>query len=182
MLFIACDDGDRILTNFNFDVDSDLKFCQAGNGNNVFYIVNSNPDEAIAFNFVDEDFDGTYAENDISQSLSIDLGDNNRLIFRTFDTSIGNGNAYFCSGIPPTEYKVIQEYKNKDGGTIELTTYLVDEEIDEFENTVTRYFETYATAYDVTLKNVKKDEEIVEEIINLGYFERSAVFDLSEVE
>lgn len=180
LLMISCDDGDKIITNFNFDSDSALKHCKSGS-NNVLYITNSNPNEAIAFNFSDEDFDGTYSEDDISQTINITLNDNNRLIYRTFNHSV-SGSSYFCSGIPPTEPKVNQEYHSKNGGYIEVTTYLVDQEYDEVEETITRFFETYAIAHDITLKNVNKDEEIVEETLKLGFFESSGVYDLSDLE
>src|SRR5690625_298925 len=180
LLFFACDDGDKIVTIFNFDAESDLKLCHVGS-TNVLYIVNSNPDEAIAFNFSDEDFDGTFIENDISQTLIIEIGGNNNLIYRIFDSSLSGGTNYFCSGIPPAEPKIQQEYISKNGGYIELKIYLTDQEIDEAEQTITRTFETHATAHDVTFKNVSKDEEIVEEILKLGFFTKTATFDLSEI-
>ncbi len=179
LFFLSCDDGNRILTNFDFDSDSDLQLCKVEE-KNVLYIINNDPDEAIAFTFNDENFDGTYAEDEVSQSLIVELEGNNHLIYRTFESSLSSGSAYFCSGIPPTTPKVLQEYESKDGGYIELVTYLIEEEINEQENSITKSFETYATAHHITLKNVSKDEEIVEETLKLGYFSSSATYDLED--
>lgn len=181
IFIISCDDGDKIVTNFDFDSDSDLRLCKVEE-KNVLYIINSDPDEAIAFTFNDANFEGTFIEDDVSQSLFVDLEGNNKLIYRTFDASLSSGSAYFCSGIPPTEPKVLQEFESKNGGDIELTTYLIEEEINEQENTITRSFETYATAHNITLKNVNKEEEIVEETLKLGYFTTSATYDLEDFE
>lgn len=179
--FIGCDDGDKIVTNFNFDEESDLKMCKV-QSNNVLYVVNTSPDEAIALNFSDENFDGTFMGDDLTQTLLVELSANNRLVYRTFDESLDGGSGYFCTGIPPTSPKVLQEYQSKDGGYVELITYLVDQEIDEAENTMTRVFETYATAYDITLKNISKEEEIVEETLKLGFLTKTEVYDLSDLE
>lgn len=177
LTFIGCDDGDKIVTNFNFDEESDLKLCKV-NSNNVLYVVNTNPDEAIALNFIDENFDGTFIEDDITQTVLVDLSTNNQLTYRTFEESLDGGSGYFCTGVPPTSPKVLQEYQSKNGGYVELVTYLVNQEIDEVQNTVTRVYETYATAHDITLKNIEKEEEIVEETLKLGFLTKTVVYDL----
>jgi len=179
--FISCDDGDKIVTDFDFDEDSDLKMCKV-RSNNVLYVVNTNPDEAIALNFSNDNFDGTFIEDDISQTLLIEIGGNNQLVYRTFNESLDGGTGYFCSGIPPTSPKVLQEYYSKDGGYVELVTYLIDQEVDEAENTVTRVFETYATAHDITLKNIAKEEEIVEETLNMGFMTKTETYDLEDLQ
>lgn len=179
LLLTACDDGNIIVTSFNFDGESALKWCRVSS-NQVMYIVNSDPEEAIAFNFMDPDFTGGFMENDISQTRSISLSEQNRLVYRTFDGSLNGGNEYFCSGIPLTHPKVKEEYVNKNGGIIELVTYLTEEEIDEEDQIVVRTFENYATAHNITLKNVNKEEEIVEEVLKLGFFRITITYDLDE--
>lgn len=178
LIILSCDDGDRIVTNFNFDSESTLQWCQVED-NNVLYIVNNNPAETIAFNFLDPDFEGAYFENDQSQNLQVPLNQNNKLIYRTFNENLpNNGRGYFCSGIPVSEPKPVKEYESIDGGYIELQTYLIEETINEIENTVEREFETYATAHDVTFKNKNKEEEIVEETLKLGFLSRTVTYDL----
>lgn len=176
LLFTACDDGDFIVTDFDFDSQSNLKMCKSGK-NNVLYIVNRDPDEAIVFNFEDEDFDGTYTEDVESEIRTISLGGKNALIYRTFDAPVDGGN-YFCTGIPPTEPKVTTEFQNIEGGRIELITTLLEEEFDEIDNTSIRTFEIRALAKDITLKNVDKEEEIVRETLLLGFFTKKATIEL----
>lgn len=182
LVFLSCDDGDRIVTNFNFDSNSALQWCQVQD-NNVLYIVNTNPTEAIAFNFLDPDFEGAFPENDQSQTLQIPLNQTNKLVYRTFNDNLpNNGRNYFCSGIPASEPKPIKEYESIDGGYIELQTFLIEETVNEIENTVEREFETYATAHNITFKNKNKEEEIVEEILKLGFFSRTVTYDLDNGE
>lgn len=176
LLFTACDDGDIIVTDFDFDSDSSLKMCKSGK-NNVLYIVNRDPDEAIVFNFEDEDFDGTHTEDTESVIWTISLGGKNALIYRAFDAPV-DGGKYFCTGIPPTEPKVITEFQNIEGGRIELISTLIEEEFDEIDNTSNRTFEIRAIAKDITLKNVAKEEEIVRETLLLGFFTKKATIEL----
>ncbi len=174
----GCDDGEFIVTNFNFDQDSNLQLCQSG-AENVLYIVNTEPDESISFNFADTTFTGTYRTNASSITRTIQLGGNNKLVYRTYDGPVGAG--YFCSGIPPTAPKVTEEYKNVNGGTIDVITTILEQKIDTIDSLVTRTFITRAVAHDVTLKNTTGDEEIVEETLQLGSFTKTAQYNLSDL-
>lgn len=177
LVFTACDDGERIVTNFNFDSENTLNWCRV-DAKNVMYIVNSNPDEAIAFSFNDADFEAGYIEDDdTQQNYTIELNNNDQLIYRSFEGSLPNN--YFCAGIP-SDAKINQEYHSKDGGTITLEIFLVDEEINQSQNTITRSFEIYAKAYNITLKKVNKEEEIVQESMHLGHFNNDVTYDLDD--
>lgn len=122
-LLSSCDDGNVIVTDFNFDSDSQLNRCQNGSSQ-VFYIVNTNPDETISFSFSDDDFDGTYEGLIGPQTETIDLSESNKLVYRTYNGKI-NGNSYFCSGIPPSKPEVTDEYISVNGGSIELITSVI---------------------------------------------------------
>src|SRR5699024_5287244 len=175
-LFISCDDGTIIVTDFDFNSDSELQLCKTESSTNVLFIVNSDPDESIAFNFSDEDFDGTYEDiEEDEQIITIELDESDRLVYRTYDGSIDN--TYFCSGIPPTSPKVTGEYISKSGGSIDIITTLIDEEPGE-NNTVICTFVTRAVAHNVTLKNSSSDEEIVEAELQLGSFKKTAQFEV----
>lgn len=178
-LFLAlasCDDGDIIVTNFDFDSDSNLELCKVGSSN-IMYIVNTDPDESISFNFSDKDFDGTYEEDIESKTKTVNLNSSNKLIYRSYDSSL-EGNSYFCSGVPPKDPKITQEYQSKNGGTIDITTTLINQEIDTTASTLIKTYKTYAVAHNVTLKKADGKEEIVKEILRLGSLKRTATFDI----
>lgn len=176
VLFASCDDGDIIVTDFDFDAESELQMCKSGN-KNVLYIINNDPVESIVFTFADEDFDGRFADDIESEERVISLGGDNELIYRTFDEQI-NGKNYYCTGVPPSEPAIKTEFRNKDGGRIDLITTVIDQEVDELDGTVTKTFRTHAVARDFTLKNSHKEEEIVRETMHLGSFTKTATYDL----
>ncbi len=166
-LLYSCDDGDMIVTDFNFDSDSELHFCDNAS-DKVLFVINVDPSEAIAINFNDEDFDGTFDEKEDQQVLVIPINASNQLVYRTFDSQVGKD--YFCSGIPATEPQTKSEYRSKNGGNLYLTTTVIEEHTDSLSQITTKTFETFAEVRDVTLKNTQKDEEIVRERIQLGSF------------
>lgn len=173
----SCDDGDIIVTNFDFDSNSALQLCKT-NASNVLYIVNDDPAESISFNFSDPDFDGTYPEDVESKTITVNLSSSYHLVYRAYDGSL-NGDNYFCSGVPPTQPSVTNEYTSKDGGYIELIIVMIDQSMDEQTNILTRKFETYAIAHNITLVNTSNGEEIVKETMRLGSFKKTKEFDLS---
>lgn len=179
-LFQSCDDGNVIVTSFDFDARSDLKSCNGGK-DNVFFIINSDPDESISFNFSEEDFDGKLSPNENEKRLTIPLNENNVLTYRTYDSQL-EGQTYFCSGVPPTTPKVIEEYKSKDGGNIDLITVVTDTTLNKLDSTITKEFETRAIVHDVTLTSQNSEEEIVEETLRLGTFTKTETFNLSEID
>lgn len=176
----SCDDGKAIVTDFKFDGRSELNICKSGNSTFLF-IVNTDPDESISFSIPDRDFDGTLSEENEEEEdgviRTVELGGENELVYRTYDDQL-NGQSYFCSGVPPTEPKITDEYKSKDGGYIDLITLLVDESVDEATNIVTKTYETRVIAHDVTLENKSKDEEIVQETLRLGTYIKTTTSDL----
>ncbi len=178
LTLISCDDGDLIVTNFNFDSESDLQLCDSG-AMNVLYVVNSDPSESISFNFEDDNFTGYYLEDIPTVTDTIALTGTNQLIYRNYDGEL-NGAAYFCSGTPPIEPHVTKEYHSLDGGYVELITSITNVSIDSVQGTFKRTFETYAIAHNITLKNSAKEEEIVRERLSFGSFDRSATFNLAD--
>tara|TARA_R100000935_G_C2827691_1_gene163259 strand:- start:1084 stop:1974 length:891 start_codon:yes stop_codon:yes gene_type:complete len=109
----SCDDGDIIITTFNFD-DATLKAC-GDSGNYVFYKVNPEAFESLSLklNVTDSlyNVEGTKIYN-------LD-GTNNFVNYRTYNGAIGNN--YFCSSVPPTAPKVTVNYLAA-SGTAEFTT------------------------------------------------------------
>lgn len=135
----SCDDGDFIVTDFDFD-DATLQSCDDFEDDNefVFFQIN-NQDEALALNF------STTLNILEESSLDLDdevyvitLGDGDSVIYRKFDESVTSD--YFCTAIPPTTPEVIEELISTDGEvSIRTVGTLMDEdgipsEIEDPEN------------------------------------------------
>ena len=58
MMIISCDDGDIVVSNFNFDQDTALDLC-GDSDNQVLFTIDDETNEAISFTFTNQDFDGT---------------------------------------------------------------------------------------------------------------------------
>ena len=117
----SCNDGDIIVTTFNFDT-AELKSC-GGIGNYVFYKVNPDAQESLSLriNFNDS----LYRELGIREVV-LD-GTNNFVNYRTYDGALGNN--YFCSSIPPTTPNVTVEYFAA-SGTAQIETIFVFDDFD----------------------------------------------------
>ncbi|MCP9200758.1 hypothetical protein MKO06_12630 [Gramella sp. GC03-9] len=128
----SCDDGDLIVTSFDFE-DSNLDFCNGPN-KSVFYAVNSQ-DVFESFSLeinnsqLDLDEDGDLIPGDPSGApVSIQLNNNNRVVYRIYNTSLPSGaNNYFCSVVPPSSPQVIEEWVSGTGGTVTIRTLFADE-------------------------------------------------------
>ena len=119
ILLQSCDDGDIIVTTFNFD-NADLKSCGTL-GNYVFYKVNTAAQESLSLKLGETDsiyrLEGTKNYN-----LN---GTSNFANYRTYDGALGNN--YFCSSIPPTAPIVTVDYLAASGTAEFITTFLYDD-------------------------------------------------------
>jgi len=118
-LFIAsfflqsCDDGDIIITTFNFD-DAKLEVC-GELGDYVFYKVNPDAQESLSLKLGVTD---SLYKTAGTKSYNIN-GTANFVNYRTYDGTVGND--YFCRSVPPTSPNVTVNYTGSDG-TAEFTT------------------------------------------------------------
>lgn len=120
VIFVACDDGDMIVTTFDFDDDTQLTLCgDTISSAKVVYTVNTNPHESISFEFQDVDFTGTFDSLEVSEPIVIQLDANNKIVYRTYDGQV-NGGEYFCNKVPPSSPKVVEEYTTTSGGYVTL--------------------------------------------------------------
>ncbi|GAA4272339.1 hypothetical protein U6A24_20845 [Aquimarina gracilis] len=105
--FFSCNDGDIIITSFEFD-DVDLQLCNGALENeSVFFKINPSNNEAISFDFISSQYNATTV---LEEPIIIDLSEGtSSLIYRQFNTSITND--YYCSSIPSSEIVVIEELK-----------------------------------------------------------------------
>ncbi len=133
-LLIACDDGDIIVTNFDFE-NSALQFCD-GTDRNVIYAINDNDVfESLSLEFSSNQFTTDESGNIIppeQEVVSFPLTGSNRMTYRIYDGSITAGNSsYFCSVVPPSEPRVIEEWISGTGATVFVTTGFTDESANE---------------------------------------------------
>ncbi len=123
VLVLSCDDGDIIITSFEFD-DVDLQICKGIKENEfVFFKINTTVNEAISYNFINEAFSDTIVT---SEPIFIDLNDkSSSLVYRQFNTSITAD--YYCSNIPPSTILVTEELIGS-SGIAEITTQIIEED------------------------------------------------------
>ncbi len=123
ILLLSCDDGDILITSFEFN-DVDLQLCKGAKENEyVFFKINQTINEAISYNFISETFSET---NVTSEPIFIDLdNETNNLIYRQFNSSITAD--YYCSNIPPSNILVTEELIGT-SGRAEIVTQIVEED------------------------------------------------------
>jgi hypothetical protein len=121
ILFIGCNDGDVIVTTFNFD-NTDLQFC-TGSGTYLFFKLNDGETESLSLLF--------QGDSDIfitSDTTNIVLdGASNYVTYRIFSSEVAS--SYFCNEVPPTSPQVTSEYLGN-SGTGELITIASYDDLD----------------------------------------------------
>jgi len=126
LMIVACDDGDIVVSNFNFDQDTALDLC-GDSDNQVLYSIDDETNEAISFTFNNQDFDGTFEGLNPPEAISIELGSTNRVNYRVLDAP-ANASQYFCQDVPPSSPRVNQEFISTTGGTAFLTINVTDQD------------------------------------------------------
>lgn len=131
LLLNSCDDGEIIVTNFDFE-DSTIQFCEGPN-KNVFYAVNNNDVfESISLEFrsseLELDDEGNLVppeDEEISFNLTGSSSTDNRIVYRIFSSEVPND--YFCNVVPPREPEVIEEWISGTGATVFIRRSFGDE-------------------------------------------------------
>lgn len=117
--FVGCDDGDLIVTSFDFE-ETNLEFC-GGPGGYLFFKLNNNDTESLSVRL------GTSEELFLaSDTIEVALnGTSNFVVYRIFSSQVDN--SYFCNEVPPTTPTVDIEYFASSGiASLETITTLVD--------------------------------------------------------
>ncbi|SHI79151.1 hypothetical protein SAMN04488096_104293 [Mesonia phycicola] len=154
----ACDDGDIIVTTFDYDSDTDLSYCT--NALDTTYLVeevqlyniNDDTNESIVFNFSRDGFTGTFdriIENGSivkDSTITIDLSTTNKITYRIFDGEIPSD--YYCQSIPPSSPQVTQEYSTLDGGTVTLNISVTYQDDDDGIPTEANASDDYSGPYE----------------------------------
>lgn len=113
-VLFACDDGDIIVTSFDFE-EASLETCN-GAESIVFFKINTNSLESISLRLAVQD-DLFATEGSVDFQLN---GSSNVVNYRTYESAPTS--AYFCASIPPTSPTVIQDFIGANG----LATLLIE--------------------------------------------------------
>ena len=124
--FISCNDGDIIVTSFDFD-NQNLQAC-GGPGAYVFFKINTSTQESISLKLNTTDV--LFLE---SGTVNYSLNESNFVNYRKFDEGISND--YFCSSIPPISPLAQQNYL-ANTGTASLTTITTLEDNDNVDEQI----------------------------------------------
>lgn len=111
--FISCDDGDIIVTSFDFE-EQTLERCSDFDAQFVFFKINPDNNESIALSFTtSNDIFGAGDGETASRTLEIELSGNDNITYRRFnDTATSD---YFCNPIPPATPIVVEEFLSTSG-------------------------------------------------------------------
>lgn len=141
LLLVSCNDGDVIVSNFDF-TDQKVELCrtaQVGSPQNVkyvFYKINKDTKEALAVEFVTTDSILQKPSGKIPYKIKISGGDS-KVSYRMFDGELPAN--YFCSAIPPGTPKVIEEYVSTEG-TITISTSGIPDDEDGIPIELERFY------------------------------------------
>lgn len=114
--FTSCDDGDIIVTTFEFE-DETFTLCSEGRKKLLYHIKEDNVFESLTVQITGPRLspENNALTIDI-QPVTIELTGENQIIYRTYDGPLPAG--YFCGNVPPANPKVIQEYRSVGGRVI----------------------------------------------------------------
>jgi hypothetical protein len=126
----SCNDGDIIVTNFDFE-DQDLQICGGTSVDNyVFFKINTSSQESISLKLTTTDV--LFMESGV---LEYTLDESNFVNYRKFEDGISSD--YFCNSVPPTSPLVVQDYLANSGRARLTTAASLDDNdtIEEILNT-----------------------------------------------
>ncbi|WGK64583.1 hypothetical protein [Croceiramulus getboli] len=118
VLLVGCDDGDIIVTTFDFD-DQQLELCPNSPANQyLFFKINNSNNETLALALnTSTPFLTTAGANEINLGSS----SNSLLTYRRFDEAISA--SYFCDPLPPTDVTVVEEFTSQEGDVVVTTLF-----------------------------------------------------------
>ena len=117
--FVSCDDGDIIVTSFDFE-EQTLERCSDFEAQFVFFKINPANNETIALAFTTgNDIFGAGNGEEASRTLEIELNGNDNITYRRFDAAPTSD--YFCNPIPPATPIVVEEFVSTSGDITIIT-------------------------------------------------------------
>lgn len=131
-LLTSCDDGDIVITTFDFEEEAFDGMCSSQRNKVLYHINNGDVFETLTIQLSNNAFSTEEGRlireaqnlslplnNNTIETIRIPLTGNNEIIYRTYDATVPND--YFCRDIPPSTPRVLQEYRSV-GGEIVITT------------------------------------------------------------
>ncbi len=160
-LLSACDDGDIIVTTFDYDNETQLTSCSGDldpdseNETAIIYNINNETRETIAFTFTRNGFSGTFLrildENGSlveDSTVTVNLSNTNKIIYRRYNNDIPSD--YFCQSIPPSSPQVNQEYVSANGGSVEFGIRIIEQDDEDGVPTLINAPDNYNGPYEAT--------------------------------
>ena len=118
-VFSSCDDGDLIVTSFDFETQT-LEIC-GGETALVFFKINNAAQESIALNIAGS------SEIFLQETIAdINLSTSNFVTYRKFNGDVDA--SYFCASIPPVAPQVSVEYLAESGVATLNNTLVLDDQ------------------------------------------------------
>lgn len=125
LLVSACDDGDVI--DVELDFDKTLSLCDLSPGNYFLYDVKKNPSESLSLIFPKNsttDLIFNPPENNYQTTLTLN-GSSTKFNYRTYD---GDPNNLICSLLPDATTRILKDHAVNAGTVTILTTYIDDDD------------------------------------------------------
>jgi len=142
----GCDDGDIIITSFDFD---EIAIEQCGDvGQFVFFKINSSNFESLSLQLTTQD---SILNSVITKNYPLNTT-SNVINYRTFNESITS--AYFCSAIPPITPRVNANFVSTQGTASIVTTAVF---LETGSGIPTDSIIAYSTL--ITLQNIRLESE-----------------------
>jgi len=120
LLFLtSCDDGDIIISQFNFDEDDTIAFCYSEESDEtVFYNYNNDNNEVI-YVIIDDEYAGDEEQDESDSDSEQEVPDGAIVTYIKFDNDIDEDD-YFCTAVASVES--IERELNGTGGTVTIIT------------------------------------------------------------
>lgn len=161
-LFTSCDDGEIIITTFDFDDQAFDGMCSNERTKVLYHINNDNVYETLSIQINNSALSSDDSrlisglqslrvplENEQIAPIRITLSGNNEVIYRTYDGEIPSD--YFCRDVPPSSPRVLQEYRSVGGEIIissSITYNRVNDQLDHDGDGIPSVEEGMATNQD----------------------------------
>lgn len=182
----SCDDGDVIITTFNFE-NAQLKTC-GDVGNYVFYKENTQVYESLSLRLGTTD--SIYKTEG---TKNYPLNSNTSFVnYRSYDGPLGNN--YFCSSIPPTSPMIKSNYLAVSGTVEVIVTFEDDNPLNKSANnkdiiaskeiqngglnSSPQHRSTLRKSVQIILKDlvlISGDKQIIQETLDMGTIENVQV-------
>lgn len=132
LLITACDDGDIITVDLDFD--KELSMCTNNTESFLIYDLRSDPNESLSIIIpreADQEYPFTLATaTDTPTTFAIN-GSSNRFLYRTYNRAVGDNE--LCASVTPGDLNIIEDYEAS-SGTIYATVTIQDDDGDGVPN------------------------------------------------